>query len=109
MENVVLKTKVDGKEIKIKSGLTWGELREIAKVSKVNGKFVPLNALDKLLDIVIVEGINMKDRTALMKLDANEITAMVGEIQGILPLEKYLENLNLDGAIFAGNKESSQQ
>ena len=97
---VILKTKVDGKVIKIKNKLSWGELREMAKVGNVNGVFNPLNALDKMIELVVVDGLNVLDRTSMMKIDAEEFTAMIGEIQKIIPLEKYLKNLNIDGEIF---------
>lgn len=97
---VILKTKVDGKVIKIKNKLSWGELREMAKVGNVNGVFNPLNALDKMIELVVVDGLNVLDRTHMMKIDAEEFTAMIGEIQKIIPLEKYLKNLNIDGEIF---------
>jgi len=97
---VILKTKVDGKVIKIKNKLSWGELREMAKVGNVNGVFNPLNALDKMIELVVVDGLNVLDRTNMMKIDAEEFTAMIGEIQKIIPLEKYLKNLNIDGEIF---------
>ncbi len=104
VDPVALQTKVDGKIVKIKPKLTWGELKELAKASEVDGRIVPLNALEKLLEIVIVEGIDIKDRTAMMQIDAEEFTAMIGEIQNIIPLEKYLKNLNIDEAILNQTK-----
>jgi len=97
---VILKTKINGKFIKIKNKLTWGELREMAKVGNVNGVFNPLNALDKMIELVVVDGLNVLDRTNMMKVDAEEFTSMIGEIQKIIPLEKYLKNLNIDGQMF---------
>lgn len=99
VDPVTLKTKVNGKTVKIKPKLSWGELKELAKAGDVEGRFVPLNALEKLLEIAIVDGIDTQNRTEMMQIDAEEFTAMIGEIQKIIPLEKYLKNLNIDEAI----------
>lgn len=96
VETITLKTKINDSEITIKKSLTWGELRAIAKASYVSGQFVPLNALDQILEKVVVSGFEPKDRTALMKQDAGVITAIIGEVLSIIPLEKYMDNLNID-------------
>jgi len=105
MDTHTFKTMVNGKEcdIQIKKGLTWGETQELLKhatsvtpegVEKVNFS----NISDILIQKTIVGGLPfpITDYTALKNMDMAEMSAILGEIFSVLPLEKYFENLKMD-------------
>ena len=99
-----LKLTINGKPevLKIKTDLSWGDLVKIFTSIKSDsldnmsiGSFVEL--LHVFLENAVIgkDVIDPFDRTALMKMSADEVTKLFGEVRKYLPLEKYLGNLGM--------------
>lgn len=84
----------------------WGEMQDVLNNSVVgegpNRRFDTSNFFDQLLETVIKEGLpfDPKNRTEMKSLKSSEMTKLIGEVIKRIPLQTYLDNLNVaDGPL----------
>lgn len=82
--------------IEVMNDMPWGNFQKLLEASTVNGAFNFNNFTDKLIEEVVVGGIDPKDRTMFKQLPTLEVTALLGRIGDIIPLETYFKNLKVD-------------
>lgn len=103
-ETTTIKCTINGTltDIKIKNDIPWGSFQNIITNSEVNGRFSFNNFVDLLLEEVIVDGVDPKDRTNFKQLGTLEVTELIGKVGEVIPLEKYFKNLKVDQGGIAG-------
>ncbi len=83
-------------DVKFEEDIPWGEFQSILKESLSAGSLDFNVFSDKLLRICVTsDGFDFKNPTNVKKLGALEMTAIVGKMLDILPLEIYLNNLGV--------------
>ncbi len=89
---------IDGKKVSVnfEEDIPWGEFQTILKDS-LGGGSLDFNVFsDKLMRLCVTsDGFDFKNPTNVKKLGALEMTAIVGKMLDILPLEIYLNNLGV--------------
>jgi len=89
---------VAGKTIKVnfEEDIPWGEFQKVIKESLSTGSLDFNVFSDKLVRLSITsDEFDFKNPTNVKKLGALEMTAIVGKMLDILPLEIYLKNLGI--------------
>ena len=89
---------VNGKEIEVQfaDDIPWGEFQTIVKES-TNGGSLDFNQFaDRLLRIAVKsDSFDFLNQTEVKKVGAKEMTAIVGKMLEVLPLEIYMNNLGM--------------
>ncbi len=89
---------INGKkvEVKFKDDIPWGDFQDIIKKSTAGGALDFNQFSDRLLLIAVsCESFDFNNHTEVKKVGAKEMTAIVGKMLDILPLEIYMSNLGM--------------
>jgi|21_taG_2_1085346.scaffolds.fasta_scaffold01891_6 hypothetical protein len=89
---------IDDKNIEIQfaDDIPWGEFQTIVKESTSAGALDFNQFADRLLRIAVKsESFDFLNQTEVKKVGAKEMTAIIGKMLEILPLEIYMNNLGM--------------
>ncbi len=98
MELHTIKLPINGKEIDVQfaDDIPWGEFQTIVKESTNAGALDFNQFADRLLRIAVKsESFDFLNQTEVKKVGAKEMTAIIGKMLEILPLEIYMNNLGM--------------
>jgi len=106
MQEVEVSLPVNGNNItiKFKDDIPWGDFQSIIKDSTKEGNLDFNKFTDRLLRVSVrSESFDFQNQTEMKKVGAKEMTAVIGKMLEILPLEIYMNNLGMGSG---GNLDS---
>jgi hypothetical protein len=95
-QTVILKINGKDIDIKFKDDIPWGEFQEIIKKSTETGTMDFNQFSDRLLRVAVSsDSFDFMNQTEVKKVGAKDMTAIIGKMLEILPLEIYMNNLGM--------------